>query len=68
MPHCSTPRSWTLTPGRVTSSRRSSVVKGFDPCFDRVDAHPHRVPGGDAEADLADVNCSQFNSARPARS
>ena len=25
----------------------------FDPCFDRVDADPHRITGGDAEADLA---------------
>jgi hypothetical protein len=25
----------------------------FDSCFDRVDAHPHRVTGGDAQADLA---------------
>src|SRR5439155_9331968 len=25
----------------------------FDPCFDRVDPHPRRVTGGDAQADLA---------------
>src|SRR5438552_18055290 len=32
---------------------RSRSRERFDPCFDRVDAHPHRVTGGDAQADLA---------------
>src|SRR5256712_13481328 len=32
---------------------RSRSREGFDPCFDRVDAHPHRVTRGDAQADLA---------------
>src|SRR5205823_5780034 len=28
---------------------RSRSRERFDPCFDRVDAHPHRVTGGDAQ-------------------
>jgi hypothetical protein len=51
IPHCSTPRSCTLTPGRFASSRRSSAPSAS--CFDRVDAQPHRVTGGDAQTDRA---------------
>jgi hypothetical protein len=39
----------------------------FDPRFDRLDAYPHRVTGGDAEADLAgDAALPVFEPARVA--
>jgi hypothetical protein len=34
-------------------------------CFDRVDAHPYRIPGGDAQADPAgDASLPVFEPAR----
>ena len=30
-------------------------TKRLDPCFDHVDANPHRIAGGDSQADLTGV-------------
>jgi hypothetical protein len=35
-----------------------------DPCFDRLDAHPHRITGGDAEANLAGDGSLLFSNRR----
>src|SRR5438034_11624820 len=45
---------------------RSRSRERFDPCFDRVDAHPHRVTGGDAQADRR-PRIAPLDTARPAR-
>jgi hypothetical protein len=51
--HCATPRSCTLIPGWLRELPPQQRSESFDPGCDRVDADPHRVTGGDAEADLA---------------
>src|SRR5882762_7065858 len=65
IPHCSTPRSCTLTPGRFASSPRSSAPSDLTRASIASIPNPRRVTGGDAQADLAgDESLPVFEPAR----